>query len=106
MNAPSSIALARRIPPAPVMQVLSRYKRGDIEAFIAIAIDLLDLADPDPDLEPNGDQEGACDEDEISTALGKARKLTGPGCIYSDPDFSVDDGREDDSSNDLEGVCC
>lgn len=106
MNAPSPLTLAGRIPPAPVLAILSRYKREDIEAFIAVAIDLLDLADGDPDLEPNGDQEGACDEDEISTSIGKARSIGGPGCSIADPDESVDDGREDDSSNDLEGVCC
>ena len=89
-------AMAGKIPPAPVLAILSRYSRQEIEGFIAVAIDLLDLADGD------SDQEGAHDEDEISTAFFLVSKRSGPGCLWSDPDQSVDDGNEDDSSNDLE----
>jgi hypothetical protein len=87
-------AMARQVPPAPLLLVLSRYRREDIEAFIAISIDLLDLADGDPD------REGAHDEDEISTSFFLVGR-SGPGCAIADPDQSVEDGNEDDSCNDL-----
>ena len=86
--------MAGRIPPAPVLAVLSRYKREDIEAFIAIAIDLVDLADGDPDIEEDDhseedDPSGQCDEDEISTSHALA--LSGAaGCLISDDD--IDEG--------------
>ena len=56
-------AMAPQIPPASILAILSRYSRHEIESFITVAIDLLDLADGDPDIE------GAHDEDEISTAF-------------------------------------
>lgn len=36
-------------PPAAVTRILARYNRPKLEAFIAIAIDLLDTLDGDPD---------------------------------------------------------
>ena len=89
MNAPSPIALAGRVPPAPVLAILSRYKREDIEAFIAVAIDLLDLADGDPDAEED-DPHGECSEDGVNTGLARARG-GGPGCTISDGDSAIDD---------------
>jgi len=84
-NANSTLGQA----PSPILAMLARHSRKEIEGFISIAIDLLDMTDPDPDLEPNGDQEGACDEDEISTRPDMATGL-GPGCVYSDEDADVD----------------
>jgi hypothetical protein len=111
MNAPVAIsAMASKVPPAPVLAVLSRYRREDIESFVAIAIDLLDLADGDPDLEDATDAEdegltanaidcasdgpgcdladagGQCDEDGINTAFESKSIHTGAGCFISDPD--------------------
>lgn len=45
-------------PPMPaVARVLARYDRPRLAAFIAVAIDLLDLLGPDPEAEDNGDGE-------------------------------------------------
>lgn len=93
MNAPSPIAVAGRIPPAPVLAILSRYRREDIEAFIAVAIDLLDLADGDADREED-DPHGECSEDGINTSLARARH-GGPGCQISDGDSGVEDWPHD-----------
>lgn len=90
MNAPSPIALAGRIPPAPILAVLSRYRREEIEGFIEIAIGLLDMTDGDADLEPNGDLEGECSEEGVTTSLALAHH-SGPGCPISDCDTAVDD---------------
>ena len=43
-------------PPPAVMRVLSRFDRAQIEGFVEVAIGLMDLADPDPDAEPDGDE--------------------------------------------------
>ncbi|WP_298196578.1 hypothetical protein [Novosphingobium sp.] len=65
--------------------LISPEERRELEAFVAAAIDLLDLLDGDVDLEDD-DPQGACDEDEISTMLGGwhsvpyARLRFGPGC--------------------------
>jgi hypothetical protein len=44
-------------PPAAVARVLATFDRRQIEGFIEVAINLLDFADGDPDLEPDGDEE-------------------------------------------------
>lgn len=92
MNAPIPInAMARTIPPAAIMFILTRYSRTEIEGFISVAIDLLDFTDGDPDVEPNGDEgDGTGAEDE---AGGHTRYGSGPGCSISDPDHEHD-GRE------------
>jgi hypothetical protein len=102
MNAPSSIAMAGRIPPAPVLAILSRYKREDIEAFIAVAIDLLDLADGDPDVEGIDDDAEPVDDDtelngdERDTGNAEDECLAGsflhegPGCPIGDPGGGAD----------------
>lgn len=97
MTAPTLISpMAREIPPAPVLAILSRYRREDIEAFVAIAIDLMDLADGDPDIENATDA-----EDEGITAAALAF-TDGPGCMVSDPDYGVDDGCEDEDEREHE----
>ncbi|MBA4007429.1 MAG: hypothetical protein C0486_01450 [Erythrobacter sp.] len=105
-------------PAAPLMRLLARFDRAKIEAFAEISIALLDLADGDPDAETEGleddfsplhagvdygpgcpladpaeedDPQGACDEDEVSTALASTTIWMGPGCPISDPA----EGRED-----------
>lgn len=107
MNAPVAIsAMASKVPPAPVLAVLSRYRREDIESFVAIAIDLLDLADGDPDAEiddhpEEDDPHGQCDEDGINTAFSTVAATSdgGAGCILSDPGGCEHDGREPDEGN-------
>ncbi|WP_443970856.1 hypothetical protein [Sphingobium sp. CR28] len=73
--------LAQRIPPLPsftVSRALSRFDRTQLEGFISIAIDLLDLADGDPESED--------DDSEDSFALpGEAlANASGPGCPIAD----------------------
>jgi len=94
---------SREIPLAAVMRLLSRYERRELACFIAVAIDLLDVAGGDPDLE-DSDEDGQCSEDEISTNL-QAHQGFGPGCIISDPDCAVDDSGCDDDDMDLDEGC-
>lgn len=43
--------------PAAVMRVMSHYGRKRLAVFVAVAIDLMDLMDGDPDFEVGGDDE-------------------------------------------------
>lgn len=88
-------------PPAAISRVLSTFDREQLEGFIAVAIDLLDLADPDPDIEPNGDElDGSGAEDDFVSH--NAGVFPGPGCPVSDPDLAIDDEPCDDLYDDRE----
>ena len=80
-------------PAAPVMRVLSRIDRAQIETFAEIAIALLDLQDGDPDLEVTDA------EDDFLTL--PATVDFGPGCPIADA-AEVDDEPEED---DPQGAC-
>ena len=83
------------------MAILSRFDRDQLHGFIAVAIELADTLDGDPDLE-DGDEDGQCTEDEIST-LDMVRCFPGgPGCEISDPDAAADDIGCDDNELDLD----
>ena len=62
-------------PPAAVSRVLATFDRKQLAGFIAVAIDLLDLADGDPD------EECELVEDDFF----EAHPYLGPGCPISDP---------------------
>ncbi|MBA3879014.1 MAG: hypothetical protein C0500_04795 [Sphingobium sp.] len=44
------------VPPTAVTRLLARFDRATLAGFIEVAIDLLDMADPNPDDEPDGDE--------------------------------------------------
>lgn len=67
------------VPPAAISRVLSRFDREQLAGFVAVAIDLLDLGDGDPDYEDATDVED--DHALSSQAIGYA---TGPGCEIGD----------------------
>ncbi len=77
-------------PAAPLMRMLSRFDRQKVEAFAEISIAMLDLLDPEPDLEDD-DPSGQCDEDEFNTDLTRGG---GIGCPIADPGGCEHDGRE------------
>lgn len=81
-------------PPAIVTHVLSRFSRDQLAGFITVAIDLLDLADSDADLEPNGDE---LDGDHRSEDEFLSHSNAGPGCPIADPDFGDDERGELDN---------
>lgn len=82
-------------PPAVVTRALSRFNRNQLAGFIAVAIDLLDCADGDPDLEANGDE---LDGDIRSEDSFEYHGGYGPGCPLTDDDHEHD-GREPDSAS-------
>lgn len=72
------------VPPVAVSRVLSRFDRPALEGFIAVALDLLDLADGDPDEKEAGDkQDGNCAQDEPTSHFAISNS---PGDLYSDND--------------------
>jgi hypothetical protein len=77
------IAAFPALPPMPaVARILSRFDRDQLAGFIAVAIDLADALDPDPDFEDD-DPTGQCDEDGINTNYLRTWSL-GAGCPYSE----------------------
>lgn len=77
------------VPPAAVSRVLATFDRDQLAGFIAVAIDLLDFADGDPDVEPNGDERGDQAWIEWHTMRGSQKR--GPSILA---------GHEDDEDND------
>ena len=73
--------------------ILNRFNQDELGNTIEVLVALLDVWDGDPDLQ-EGDEDGQCSEDEISTNL-HARYGEGAGCVISDGD-SEQDGREVD----------
>lgn len=56
-------------PPMPaVARILSRYDRPKLEAFLSIAIDLLDTLDGEPDVEED-DPSGQCERTKLTPTL-------------------------------------
>jgi len=68
------------VPPAAVSRILSRFDRARLGAFISVAIDLLDAAEGDDDLEVTG-----LEDDFIAHAPD------GPGCPVGDIDHCTAD---------------
>ena len=67
-----------------LIAILSRYDRGALEDIAAAAIEIMDLMDGDPDLEPNGDElDGTSGEDDFIDH--NASWQGHPGCPVSDP---------------------
>ena len=82
------------LPPAAISRALSRFDREQLSGFIAVAIDLLDSADGDPDLELDGDE---LDGDIRSEDSFEYHGGYGPGCPIADDDHE-DDGCETDNA--------
>ncbi|WP_188446140.1 hypothetical protein [Sphingomonas psychrolutea] len=71
---------------------MSRFDRDQLAGFITVAIDLLDLAESNSDLEPDGDElDGNNSEDDFMH-----HGHWGPGCPIADPGGCEHYGREID----------
>lgn len=84
-------------PPSPVIvvQALARLNRNQLAGIITVAIDLLDIADGDTDLEPNGDE---LDGDWRSEDSFEYHGGYGPGCPVADDDHEEDGCEPDDGT--------
>ncbi len=91
-------------PMPAVARILAGFQRDQLAGFIEVAIGLLDIAEPDADLEDNGDDELTGDEEDSAWTEHHTRgrhKLAGgmsePFADHEDdedddPDTSVEDG--------------
>ena len=71
------VTLPNQFPPVPaVLRILSRFDRQQLHGFIAVALDLADAMDGDPDLE-------TCAVEDDGTPMPKEIDF-GPGCEVSD----------------------
>ena len=91
-----------------VARILSHYDRAKVEAFVEVAIGLLDTldgeldAEEDDPTEANGDElDGTGAEDDFCEH-SVPRSLQGPGCPLGDPDMAVDDKACDEPFQDCE----
>ena len=76
-------------PMPAVALILSRFDRAQLSSFVEIAIELMDVADGNTDVETNGDElDGSSAEDDIWGHGGNG--MDGPGCSLADA------GEEDD----------
>ena len=73
---------AQPSPPAAISRILSRFTRAELEGFVAVAIDLMDLVDGEADAEDGNDLE----DDFTLTEYAKGFGGRGPGCEISDQD--------------------
>lgn len=90
------------VPSMPaVARVLAGFEREQLAAFVEVAIGLIDLADGDPDLELNGDEQdhNNAEDDFREHAAGA---FPTPGCPVADPDLAADDMPCDDLDDDRE----
>lgn len=71
--------LAMPIPPAAISRVLSRFDREQLAGFVAVAIDLMDLGDGDPDFENATDL-----EDDHALSSWAIDPSNGAGCNIAD----------------------
>lgn len=55
---------AMQPPPAAISRILSHFSRDQLEGFVAVAIDLMDVLDGDTDLEDNNDREAQDGDDQ------------------------------------------
>ena len=103
----SALAAFPASPPLiAVARVLGRFDRLTLEAFMTVAVEMLDLADGDADLEDNADRE-ANDGDEQDVAWIEWNTMHGPqkrghnrlAGEEDDEDDEDDDPPEDDDSD-------
>ena len=100
MNAPPTFPT---IPPMPaVARILSRFQRDQLASFIEVAIGLLDIADPDHDLEDNGDDELTGDEQDAAWTEHHTRGRHKLASGMSEPFADHEDDEEDDSDTSVE----
>ena len=78
-----------------VARVLGRFDRSTLEAFLTVAVELLDVADGDADLEDATDLEDDHALSRLATGYDSGR---GPGCEVADTgeDDDIETGIEDD----------
>lgn len=94
----------------PVHRILGRFNRDQISGFISVAIDLLDLADGDPDSEDGADDEPETDDaasfpefDTLPKIDQRAGRTTGR---FRFGNGDIEDAEDDDPEEDDDPDSC
>ena len=100
----SALAAFPASPPLiAVARVLGRFDRSTLEAFMTVAVEMLDLADGDADLEENADREAsdgdAQDQAWIEWHAMHGSQKRGHNRLAGQEDDEDDDPPEDDDSD-------
>ena len=73
---------------AQAAAVMAQFDRDKIASAVEVLVNLLDVLDGDPDLEPDGDEtDGNGAEDEPCAWFATCGN--GPGCLTADPDMEM-----------------
>ena len=96
-----SVSALPQIPPMPaVARILARFERDQLAGFIAVALDLLDTIDGDPEAEDNADREATdgdgSDQAWVEWTSMRAAQKRGHNLLA---------GEEDDEEDDPSGQC-
>lgn len=100
-SAPHAPALGFAPMPA-VARVLAGFQRDQLASFIEVALGLLDLADGDADLEENGDDELAGDEQDAGWTEHHTRGRHKLASGMSEPFADHEDDEDDDPDTGVE----
>ena len=94
------------VPPAAITRVLSRFDRDQLAGFITVAIDLLDVAAGDPDLEDGGDDELTGDEGDASFPewAGRRTASTSPTAMQNEDAEDCDPAEDNGDAEDNGGA--
>ena len=88
------------LPMPAVARILARFERDQLAGFIAVALDLLDTIDGDPDAEDNADREATDGDDQdqawIEWTTMRGPQKRGPSVLSGQEDDEEDDAPEDD----------
>lgn len=100
------VTLPNQFPPMPtVARILSRFDRDQLTSFIAVAIDLADSMDGDPDIEDDDPAEAIGDEKDaawVEWRQMRGSQKRGPNIVSGNEDDEEDDPAEED---DPSGQC-
>ena len=74
--------------------MLATFDRAQLEGFVAVAIDLMDLSDGDADVEAAGDELDGTNAEDVVGNVTMDPWQHGPGCPISDADYGAEEPGE------------
>ena len=104
----SAIAAFPTTPPMPaVARILARFERDQLAGFIAVALDLLDTIDGDPEAEDNADREATDgdgnDQAWVEWTSMRAAQKRGHNLLAGEEDDEDDDPNGGEIDEDVPG---
>jgi len=78
-NGATAPAILLHTAATPIGRILARFERDQLESFVAVAIDLLDAIDGDPEAEDGDEDRCAAYDDHVGRSLAGLSFDYGPG---------------------------